>query len=449
MPRSFTLLVVLRHQLVRADFEGAREPVLRSMRREPAAAELSLAERVERLADGGPLAPATYVLADDAFRQSVELDARALRGLATHDVANAVACEAQLYSGIAAQDAAFAFVPRRGDATTRSFDVLELARAELDDVAQRLRALGSRLRGLRHPAGLPRRLDESAASTRFVRIERWADVTSVVEGTQDGAVEVATHRGTKAIGGALANVASAETAHAESLIAPGITAPPSAGARFDLAEDAALRQWLVAWASELVLADDGMQLVPRAKPWTAAHKVGLAVGLAILAAAACFFDRARLVDRRAELGQQLVAARAPIDTLTRLRGEATRLDSELRALRGTGSLNPREARAQWRPQVPASLLRALAERRPEGVLVGDIRIGWNGGRIGGYAADLRGVERLLHLLDEVLVPFEFEVVPQSSRRLHGGASTGPYAFDVLLQLGAPTSAPSAVPEDRS
>lgn len=451
MARSLTLLVVLRHQLVRADFDVAREPVLRSMRRESAVTELSLADRVAHLAmSGGDLAPATYVLTDDAFRQSVELDARALRGLAAHDVANAVACEAQLYSGIAAQDAAFVHAPRRSDATTRSFDVLELSRAELDDVAVRVRSLGSRLRGLRHPAGLPRSLDALAPAGRFVRVERWADVTATVDGSRDGAVDVATHRGSKALGGAIASAAGSDAIAVETLLAPGITAAHGAGTLVDLADDDAMRRWLTAWVRELTSGDDGLLLTPRARPWTTAHKVGVAVGIALLAAAACFVDRARLVERRGALGQQLATARAPIDTLARLRDEATRLDTELRSLRGTGLPDAREARARWQPQIPALLLRALAERRPEGVLVGDLRIGWKGGRIGGYAADLRGVEKLIVLLDELLVPLEFEVVPQSRRRLNGGTSTGPYAFDVMLNLGAvpPPPAP-VVAEDRS
>jgi hypothetical protein len=450
MARSFTLLVVLRHQLVRADFDAAREPVLRSIRRESPVADQTLAERIERLAEtGGKLATETFVLTDDAFRQSVDLDARALRGLAPHDVANAIACEAQLYSGVAAQDAALAYVPRRGDATTRSFDVLELARAELDDVAGRVRALGSRLRGLRHPAGLPHSMGDAATPGRFVRVERWADVTAIVESKQDGSIDVATQRGTKPIGGAFTQTAGADAERAETLFAPGISPTQTVGTLIDLSRDDALDSWLRAWAKELSTREDSMSLRPRARPWTTAHKVGLAVGLAFVVALACFLDRGRLREQRTSLGEQLVTARAPIDTLARLRDEATRLDGELRALRGTGLSNAREARAQWRPQVPASLLRALANRRPDGVLIDALRIGWKGGRIDGYAADLRGVEQLLTLLDEILLPFEFEVVPKSSRRLEGSTPTGPYAFDVDLQLGAQPAPAAEHGEDRS
>jgi hypothetical protein len=434
MARGVTLLVALRDLLVRADVEPGRGGAVRALERHDPHRDLPLVDRLEIAARSGEeLAPRTFVLTDDVFAQTLEMEARPLRGLSVAELAGALSFEAQMSSGLPGSDAALAW--REGDAKggTRRFLVQEIAKHELLEIEERLRELGTRLAGVLHPAGVPAALGPRA-NGRFRRVERWPDVVAVVEAAagSNGALPAVNIRRADAAARAVPARDEADAATTETLAAPGVGAIEGSS----LEDEARLRAWLATWARVLVPDAKGTsapRIVPAMRPLSAGRCIALALALVLVVAAVVFLDRRVLQQELDRLDVAARQARDPIDRLARARAEVATLEQELRDLASGRLPTTVHADGAFDARTPALLLGALANVRPPGIMLDALQVRSTGERLGviqGHAVTLPVIDELVRGLNEALrldgAPLA--VAPETSTL----AATGLYSFELAL-----------------
>lgn len=149
-----SLLLLHREVLARLDLPPTAGAA--ALRRAERPAVDDLAAMLELAAGEEPLRAAVWVLSDEPTTQRVTLPARAVRGLKPVALAAALAFEAQESSGLPTGAGVTAFVPVPGAAAGATFDVAQMARADIEALAATAAALGGRLAAVAPiPAGAP------------------------------------------------------------------------------------------------------------------------------------------------------------------------------------------------------------------------------------------------------------------------------------------------------
>lgn len=184
------LTVVIRTPdlLLRADVRAGEEPVVsrwRGLALDPPTAV------VHALGEGGRAGRRVWVLDSGVWLGDVGLSGSAVAGLSDKELANPAAFEAEAVSDLRPDEAATAVQRRRIVEQDDQFLVAQVRRSDLVAVAKAVKGAGSRLVGVRHPAGLPARLEgaeahtdggASAADAAWRRVEFWSDSVVLAEG---------------------------------------------------------------------------------------------------------------------------------------------------------------------------------------------------------------------------------------------------------------------------
>lgn len=424
-----TLLLVQRDGLARADFHGRGAPQRLGLQRRARPAGDSLVELIEVAAGAEPLPSRVWILTDEIVAQTIELDARSVRGLDDEELQQALAYEASELTGIASSESATAW---RGSPGGRSFLVAQMARAELEQVDDIVRGLGGRLAGLCHPAGLPRRfgLDGLGDSEHapYRRSESWSEVHAEVV-TRDGeGLDVRILRSAEWRG---QREEASLVPPTDWLVATTASGPPPAGGArlLRLDDDAVLEMWLDGWMRELASRSTAVPvLVPQRPPLSVRSRVAWGLAAAGAVAGLAALDHGALTTQRDELVARLVSLNAPIERLARERNELATLRKELDRLQH--EVRPAGPASRWSAALPPRLMTVLARSRPEGLILDEFDLAWQRSAIRGVAIDSERIDELAHAVSQELAGTGYLVVGASKKLSDDGRI---YSFEIDIR----------------
>lgn len=431
---SLTLIVVRAGVLTRADLSGdpPRVTALHNHSRPPQGTLADLVEAAAR--SGGPVRGPVWVLTDDAFVQVVKLNPLAVAGLKDEEVGKALAYEAQVVSGMTAEDSALAWRGYRTEGREREFQVVQMPAAERDRVAAAVNRLGGRLAGIVHPAALPAPLAAGANGSGWGRLEVWRGLYALVENPDGQGLRAHIHPN---VGPRALRAIPGSDAATECLVAAPEGEPADLDGLpvFRLEEEGPLRQWLEGWGE--VLRKPGnvvAAIVPVAKPMTRGAAVAVGAVALLAAGLLMLWDARGIKSREDGLAKQVAEARAPSVTLGKLKAAVETQRRELNALSAEVPAGALPA-----PGYLKRVLDAIAERRPAGVMVVGLEIAWDEATVRGFAADSGSADVLATALGEALRPDGVRVVPGRKQLQTGGERAGLYQFDLTI---VPSEAPS-------
>jgi hypothetical protein len=384
---SLTIVLIGREQLLRADFRGRGTPTLDELWEQPRPDFDDLPGLVEAaLALGPQPGRQVLVLSTDLWTQSLSMALRATSRLEEDELVRALGFEVETLSGTSAFEATIGHreVPSDRDGE-RSWWVVQARTADRDLIDEIIRRAGSRLIGLAHPGGLPRPMAApfagiaSDGTGSWQRVELWPDVIACLHGERNQPVRVhLIHADPRQ-----ERWHSQEeewrskygvSPHREMLLTTGELVvfgedrQPAVQENVEKAHAA----WLTAWAEQLAAKTIPVPIIrPVVQPMSAAHRLTIGVGLALVIALFCwihtiFVQQPHLERLRGE-AQRL---RQPLQMLGRLDQQAGALEKELVELRKqTASMKQAcQALADQRQRLDR-LLAALAEHQPDDLLV--------------------------------------------------------------------------------
>jgi hypothetical protein len=443
-----TILLVLRDFIARADVVRGASPHAIALLRAPRPATDDLTQLVEAALHLGkrPKGP-VWVLTDEIFSQSVSMSARALRNLGDDEIAQALAYEAQLLSGLEAAESTLAWKPTSSDGAESEYWITAMSRAERDRVDAMIRRAGARLAGVLHPVGLPRPLAAGLEAGRaWKRVETWHELWAEIESTGRGNPTVRVrradptrrHREMRSEGAPTETLVTVATASA---------APTDATAlRFE--DEAALITWLAGWSAVLAEAAPAIPIIEAAaRPVSVRTQVvGAIAGLAI-AVGACAFHDSTLRSEEIALSTELARVRAPSERLSSAEQEVLTIKKEIDELRASAA--DRAARTRtggWSPELPARMMQLLAAEVPNGLAVDEFELGWRSSAIRGLCVEPHLADRLGGALARAIATDGYSVTPSTKRRRTDGPGTGLYEFEIEVMPSAHNSQPT-VPQD--
>lgn len=413
LSRTRTLLFAQRDSVARLDFEGREQPRVVGFWRERRESEeegLDLAvEHALRL--GGPLRGSTWLLADEVHALELELDGRALRGLDEEEIGRVLALEAQVHTGVANADSLLAWRPVGERGGSRSFALAQLPRTDFDFAQQAVRRAGGELRGIAHPAGLPRALSEGAsAGQAFVRFEDWGPLQASVARDEQGAVALRLRPSSAR------SVASEPDAPPTELLAATSQRARGFEQALSLEDEAVLRRFGAAWI-ETLAARSPSAVVLRAppRPPSPARIALISSALALLVLVLAWVDHRALGERRIAQRVEIGRMQAAVEEADRTRSSLIALRREVEELEGK-AVPDAGPQALWSAELAPCWLELLAARRPAGLVLGSLELDWQRSAIRGLAVDAAAVDQLATELQLELGGTGYELTNVSKRR---------------------------------
>jgi len=465
---SFTIILLTKHRLVRADFQGRVQPRLVGLyeqARPQADDPATLVDAALRL--HGRRARRVWVLSSEFWTTVIAVPAKTLTGLAGGDLEQFLGFEAETFTGVSPMETSLAFVPLAGAGAERRFwltQVPSVARTGIEDAVQ---TLGGRLLGLAHPAGLPVPLGTE-------RVEFWDDVIVCLRGS----VPPGGAAGHSSAGpGEVATIPRSTSAArlAERIAAFRRESPPDVRREvWDGTDDGAsrvlagetphrlsdgpqLRSWLDAWAAHLSGARPTVPLLrPAPQPLSSAARVAIAAGLAAVVAVGCYAHYQWQRGALADLGKELLKAQKPQEQLEALKRELTPLvkrqqELETDALRIESDLEQARSQVQRSRDRVSRLLESLATHHHEQMLVQQI-VGQNGEvRVSGLCLQVGCANELAARLQRDVDGLGWQVLPADVTDAPARSLAGPWKFTIVLRESVqPAAAPgSAKPSSGS
>ncbi|MEM8550608.1 MAG: hypothetical protein AAGF10_07435, partial [Verrucomicrobiota bacterium] len=167
--------------LLRADIGGRGDAHVQQWRRDWSDIAPAVAHA---LSEGGKPGRQVWVLDSEVWLGVVDLPAGAVAGQSDKALEGPAAYEAEALSDLSPTEAVTSVQRRRHVEHGDQFLVVQARRAEVAAVAKAIRAAGSRLAGLGHPAGLPEamHLEPNTGSVKaWRRVEFWYESIVLVE----------------------------------------------------------------------------------------------------------------------------------------------------------------------------------------------------------------------------------------------------------------------------
>ncbi len=438
MPRLTTIFVLLDALTVRADVRVHRRRVeVANLVRAAREQQDEAVDVIERLA-AGRLAGGVLVLTDAVFLQTLDLPPRAIAGLGARELENALAYEAQSFTGLTVTDTDLAW-HREGE--ERQFLVLQAGRTDLAMIQEAIARAGGTLLAVAHPAGVPLSLADATADS-FHRLEHWGGLRADVR-ADAGRVRVHVMRGEGPPPG---------SGLSEQLIASGggVAAPAADSVqRFELARDSDLTAWLGAWARAQTARHPSVVAWRPPEPAAARTRRFVLAGVLLLGTVfAAVLDREQLHREQVATNARLTATRAPLDRLAAKEREIANLTRQLDEARTQPLPRPADASA-WSAAVAVAALEALAAERPVGLVVDEVTLGWRRCALRGRAHTSRTVDELASGLAPRLALLGYHVVPGTRRQVETDAGTlFEFTLDIVeTALASRASAAGSVSEE--
>jgi Tfp pilus assembly protein PilN len=444
MRTTLTILLITADRLVRADVRGSDCRVAEQAR--PAVDDLpSLVEAALRL--GGGRARRVLLLTTEVWTQTLPLPAGAAAGMSDDEVAQALAFEAEPFSGISAFDSLAACLPLPRGVEEPQFWFTQMPASVHDQLEYVVGEAGGKLVGIGHPAGLPRSL-RTPPDGRWQRIELWPDAVVCLHRDARGPMHVhvvntSPHTDTWQQDARLWFGQFEAPEVCEILLASGRAAPPDealeATESIDLADEASLSGWLRAWAEQVQQRRPEAPLLrPAPRPMPNSTRLAIAglVGAAMLALCLMHYGWTQAGARAAQA--RVTELKEPADELRKAQTEADALEKELTALtsqteRMQASVDACLRAMEWNRQRMAGLMAALAESEAGAVCVQAIEAGREGIRVRGISRGPEQPNRLAARMATKLRPLGLQVHPPTKEAAFLMPDGTPYLFEMLIQ----------------
>ncbi len=444
MRPPLTILLITADRLVRADVRGSDCRVAEQVR--PAVDDLpSLVELALRL--GGGRARRVLLLTTEAWTQTLPMPAGAAAGMTDDEVAQALAFEAEPFSGISAFDSLAACLPLPRGVDEPQFWFTQVPASTREQLEYVVGEAGGKLVGIAHPAGLPRSL-RSAPEDRWQRIELWPDAVVCLHRDAGGPMHVhvvntSPHTDTWQQDARLWFGQFEAPEVCEILLASGRAAPPDEALDeaepIDLADEASLAEWLRGWAEQVQRRRHEAPLLrPAPRPMPNSTRLAIAglVGAAMLALCLMHYGWTGAAARAAQ--ERVAELKQPADELRKAQSEADALEKQLTALmtqtdRMQASVDACLRAMEWNRRRMAGLMAALAESEPGAVVVQAIEARREGIRVRGISRGPEQPNRLAAHLARKLRPLGLQVHPPTKEAGFLLPDGSPYLFELLIQ----------------
>jgi Tfp pilus assembly protein PilN len=460
MPKPLTILLITTERLVRADLRpGGRvsDCQLASQPR-PAVDDLpSLVELTLRLNASKP--GRVLLLTTELWTQTLPMAAGAAAGMGDDEVASALAFEAEPFSGISAFDSLGICLALPRAADEPQFWFTQMAGSQRELLEYVVSEAGGKLTGIAHPAGLPVPLHESPPS-RWERIELWPD--AVVCLRRDGRAPAHVH----IINTSPQSLTWQQDAQywlgqfdspevRETLVATDRAvldgAEQTGAERLDLADEAVMTRWLLAWAEQSVAKRSELPILrPAPKPMPASTRFAIAGLIGVVMLSLCLGHYRWTVAATQAANERVAELRRPAEELKKAQTEADNLQRQLTTLtaqvdRMQASVDACLRAMEWNRQRMAQLMTALAASDPDSLVIQAIETRREGIRVRGISRRPEHPNQLAARLAEQLRPLGLQVSPPSKEAGFLLADGSPYLFELLIQdishLGQPLGEP--------
>lgn len=396
----------------------------------PRAPEDALAAQVRAaVGSDGRLSGRVWVLLDDVHLESIQLASRAVDGLDRSALAGMLGYEAQALSGMAPGTAALGWRCIGDEGAQRRFLVVQLLDTEFRELHAEVQALGGRLAGVLHPAGLARPLGPSERG--WSRVEAWPDLVATISGKAQGA-------SVRVVRTDPARWAGSGEAVTEVLRA-GRDSPPGLGdvAGFDLQDGASLDPWLRAWRRELASKANDLPLI-RAPRRAVPQLVWHALSAMVLAGVAwlCFTDHQRMQERTEQIAEERQHLAALDQRFRSTTGRVKSVEARLGTLRGQLAAIEQVAKEQARNKaLPTRQLELLARGCPADLCIDAIDLGLESTFVRGRARQSASVDLLVAWIDQNLRPHGFRTLVPTRSFATEGEDRGIYGFEIEVRSG--------------
>ena len=434
-----TILLITASRCCRAD-TGAREEIT-NLWSQPRKAGLSLAESV-RFAFG--LSTTTgrnvLVLTTEAWTQTLSLHRGQVSGLARTELEQALAFEAEPFSGLSPLDSVIGTSDSGARDGSASFWVVQLARSERDGTERVIKESSGKLVGMGHPGAVPLPLTGAASGSAWRRIECWdgawllvtcedgRNVQTKVIPTAPNARELPAH-------GVIERLHARESA-------------VFANDALSLAEDSTLRLWFgkvaLAWAHH----PSALPLIVADAPATSRNipaliSMVLVAAVIVLSLAQWFWlgqQKRQLDDKRSEHA----AIQPLIDAANK---EIAKLNTDLAEAR---TKQQNLARVEQQRGALLMLMQQLARHCSEDVVVRSIKAERGLMILGGVSLEAASVDELGIVLTSALKPVGLAAQPLEKKARQALTQHGPWDFTIAVmptELATTRTPPAPVASD--
>ena len=195
---TFTIILLTKHRLMRADFRGRGRPRLVGLWEQPRPAADDAGTLVDAaLRLHSKRARRVWVLSGELWTNVLTIPAEVLRGVVAADMEQVLGFEAETLTGVSPMETSLAHVSLVASGSDRRYWTTQVANGIRQSMEQSVRALGGKLLGMAHPGGVPWPLDTDRPIGPWERIEFWDDVVICLRAPAQAA------SGTRAAGGQL------------------------------------------------------------------------------------------------------------------------------------------------------------------------------------------------------------------------------------------------------
>jgi hypothetical protein len=441
---AITILLITAERILRADLSGGRVTGLWQQPR-PAIDDIPLlVDTALRL--GGRRRRRVWVLTTDLWTQVVPIQVAVTRGMSNDELARALAFEAEPLSGMSAFESSLAHKPLQSDGFHQYYWVLQIPSWQLTQVEETVRQYGGTFGGMAHPGGMPRPVSPSQPSGSWSRVEFWPDSVIALSAESARPPDTFIHSGSPTRDDWKGPLASwlehrHKAKHRELLHATtyDVNHPWDAEAeleRLELAQESVLSSWLSGWGKVLAERKPAVPIVqPAQAPMKVETRFAMALGLAGLVAAGCWaWDR--------EARRQMAENRAEISRLTERTEAFEAFDGQIQQRRErqrqlteaneklASDLDAYQQGLVAQRQRMATLLTAVAEKRPPDLMIQEIEQTASQVTIVGASLDPESANLLALRLDEQVRPLGWRVGIPRQQVGEGAGSRLPWTFQL-------------------
>lgn len=434
-----TLILITAGRCCRADV-GARGEVS-GVWSQARRGGLNLAESVRlALGLGSPVSGrGVLVLTTEVWTQTLSLHRGQISGLSRAELEQALAFEAEPFSGLSALESVLGFCESGARDGTASFWIVQLSRSEREAVLRVVKEGGARLQGIAHPGAVSAPLGAVAAGTAWRRIECW-DGTWLLVLCEDGrSVQV------KVVPSAPETRDLPSHGTLERLNARENSPFTADEVAWSLNDEATLRSWfekLACTPGEMPLIQAEAAALPRNMPKQVGTLLTAAV-IVISVAQAIWLGREK--HALSGLQQEYAQLQPMIETTNK---ETAKLKMELSEVQQ--KLKNLQRLTQQRSSVP-ELLRALAEFCPETIVISQIKPERGVMNLSGVALEAMAVDEMGIVLSGALKPVGLVATPLEKKACQAMSNQGPWDFTIAVmpveQAARSTAAVPAVSDN--
>lgn len=323
-----------------------------------------------------------------------------------------------------------------------SYWVSQINRLHFEDVQQAVKKAGSTLAGLLHPAGLPLSL-ENPDRQDWLRMECWPNQLAALRNHPEHGFNIRlfsfdSRQWQTELERWLTEQDGSE--HSETLLNNKIELLPDTVFNLHLNNAEHVADWLLAWASVLVKKDLPAVPLLRCQPKINKDLLLMATGgsVALLICAGHLswhlFQANHFAAEFTALQKVETSITALRKTLTDSQDKRDKLKAKIDKLKGDSETLPRLIEGlQHRP---AKLLEALAQGRPENLLMESIAVDKDEVKISGISLDTTSANELSNYLEKQLSTLGWSIVAPTKKNMELFVDGGPWEFEIkLLDLG--------------